>query len=178
MTLCKSPGLTKPLPSSGGSDCYSFPFHCVAAAARPCPAMSLAAHTPPHLAKLTIDTPLGPALGARSAKGLTGFWFEGQKPPRTCRRFPTTPTTPCCRPAKRNARLLPAGTCSLICRWTCTAPRFNNGVAGLVPHWPRSSQHVWRAGLPVGQPAGEPGCRGCGWPQPCFRDRALPSGGG
>jgi len=59
------------------------------------PAMSLAAHTAPHLAKLTIDTPLGPALIARSAKGLTGFWFEGQKDhPGDLPQVPNNPDDP------------------------------------------------------------------------------------
>lgn len=41
--------------------------------------MPLAAHTAPHLAQLTMRTPLGDALIARSAQGITGLWFEGQK---------------------------------------------------------------------------------------------------
>lgn len=41
--------------------------------------MPIAAHTAPHVAQFTYETPLGPALIARSAKGLTGLWFDGQK---------------------------------------------------------------------------------------------------
>lgn len=41
--------------------------------------MPIAAHTAPHVAQFTHETPLGPALIARSAKGLTGLWFDGQK---------------------------------------------------------------------------------------------------
>ena len=41
--------------------------------------MPIAAHTAPHVAQFTCETPLGPALIARSAKGLTGLWFDGQK---------------------------------------------------------------------------------------------------
>lgn len=41
--------------------------------------MPIAAHTAPHVAQFTCDTPLGPALIARSDQGLTGLWFEGQK---------------------------------------------------------------------------------------------------
>ena len=41
--------------------------------------MPLAAHIAPHLAQLTMKTPLGPALIARSELGITGLWFEGQK---------------------------------------------------------------------------------------------------
>lgn len=41
--------------------------------------MPLAAHITPHLAQLTMETPLGAALIARSEHGITGLWFEGQK---------------------------------------------------------------------------------------------------
>lgn len=53
--------------------------------------MPIAAHTAPHVAQFTCDTPLGPALIARSAKGLTGLWFEGQKDhPSTLEGIPVT----------------------------------------------------------------------------------------
>ncbi|MGE5451781.1 MAG: methylated-DNA--[protein]-cysteine S-methyltransferase [Acidobacteriota bacterium] len=41
--------------------------------------MPLAAHVAPHCAQLTLSTPLGDALIARSPRGVTGLWFEGQK---------------------------------------------------------------------------------------------------
>lgn len=54
--------------------------------------MPLAAHTAPHLAQLTMDTPLGAALIARSKDGITGLWFEGQKDhPGTLAHVPVRP---------------------------------------------------------------------------------------
>lgn len=35
--------------------------------------------TPHHILQRRIDTPLGPVTAARSAAGLSGLWFDGQK---------------------------------------------------------------------------------------------------
>ena len=48
-------------------------------------------------AQLTIDTPLGKLLLARSAKGLAGIWFEGQKHHPDPLAVPEAPNDPLLR---------------------------------------------------------------------------------
>ena len=51
------------------------------------------------IAQLTVDSPLGPMLLARTAHGLAGVWFEGQKDHPGALSAPEAPNDPLLRAA-------------------------------------------------------------------------------
>jgi methylated-DNA-[protein]-cysteine S-methyltransferase len=71
--------------------------------------MSLATLAAACTAQTTVDTPLGPVLLARTATGLAGAWFEGQKAHPGTLAAPQAAADPLLREAARQLAAYLAG---------------------------------------------------------------------